>query len=117
VAAVVALDAALETLLLPILYEGIPIPFAGGSKPIGGVLFVATFFHMVLIAASAIVILFVARRLNMKAGELLPRSRGGWVDLFFLMLLLASGLATWFNPLALILFIASGIYLVATELE
>ena len=115
--AVLAVVGGLEALALPFLYKGIPVPYPGGTKPIGGVLFVATFFHLLLITSSAIVVLLVARRLDLRAGEFLPKSRGGWIDLFFLMLLLISGLATWFNPLALILFIISGIYLIATELE
>jgi hypothetical protein len=53
----------------------------------------------------------------MNAGQLLPKSRGGWIDLSLLMVLLVSGFASWFNPSVLILFIISGVYLVATELE
>jgi hypothetical protein len=63
------------------------------------------------------VVLYAARRLGLRAGEILPKSRGGWVDLFFLMLLLVSGLVSWFSPVALVGFIVSGIYLVAAELD
>ncbi len=112
-----AIALALETLAMPIMYKGIPVPYGGGTKPIGGVLFVATFFHLTLLAASAIAILYVARRLGMAPGELLPKSRTGWIDIVFLMILLVSGFVSWFAPLALIFFIISGVYLVASELE
>jgi hypothetical protein len=107
----------LEALTLPVFYKEIPIPLPGGTKPIGGVLFAVTFFHLILITSSVIAILFIARRLGMNAGQLLPKSRGGWIDLSLLMVLLVSGFASWFNPSVLILFIISGVYLVATELE
>ena len=114
---VLAIDAIIEALIMPYLYKGIPMPYSGGTKPIGGVLFVATFFHLLVITASIIVVLYAARRLGLRAGEVLPKSRGGWADLFFLMLLLVSGLISWFNPVALVGFIVSGIYLVAAELD
>jgi hypothetical protein len=115
--AILALDVVLETLAVPILYKGIPLPYGGGTKPIGGALFVATFFHLILIGSSVIVIVLIAKRSGMSTGELLPKSRGGWIDLSFLIVLFVSGLASWFNPLAIVLFIISGTYLVATELE
>jgi hypothetical protein len=83
----------LEALAMRILYQGIPVPFSGGTKPIGGVLFVATFFHLALIAGSIVAVLLIARRTGVVAGELLPKSRGGWVDLAFLMILFLSGFA------------------------
>jgi len=114
---VLAICTVLEAVALPILYKGIPLPYSGGTKPIGGVLFGATFFHLALVVGSVITILVVAKRLGITAGELLPKSRGGWIDLSFLLILLVSGFVSWFIPSALVLFIISGVYLVATELE
>ena len=110
-------DIALEVLAIPFLYEGVPLPFLGGTKPIGGALFVATFFHLTLIIASTIMILIIARRLGIVVEGLLPSSKGGWFDITFLIILAVSGFISWFNPLALLFFIISGIYLVATEIE
>ena len=114
---VLAICTVLEAVALPILYKGIPLPYSGGTKPIGGVLFGATFFHLALVVGSVITILVVAKRLGITAGELLPKSRGGWIDLSFLLILLVSGFVSWFIPSALVVFIISGVYLVATELE
>jgi hypothetical protein len=114
---VLIIDIALEVLAIPLLYESVPLPFPSGAKPIGGAFFVATFFHLILIVASIIAIIIIASRLGIVIEGLLPKSKSGWLDIMFLVILVVSGFISWFNPFAILFFIISGIYLVATEIE
>jgi hypothetical protein len=110
------IDIVLELQLLPLLYQGIPIPFPETSKPIGNTLFSATSLHMTIISSNLLVVMLVLKKSGYKGGSL-PSKPSDWLDLLALLALAVSALAMWFNPAFMGVFIASGAYLLLSEMR
>jgi hypothetical protein len=110
------IDIVVELQALPLLYRGMPIPFPETSKPIGESLFSAASLHMILIGSNLLILMLVLKKAGYK-GESLPSRKSDWLDLFAFLALVFSGLAMWFYPMFMIVFIASGIYLLLTEMR
>lgn len=117
VAAVLSVCYALERMLLPIFYGGLPLPMPYTSKPVGAMLIPVTFLHLTLAVPSLLAVLYVAERAGYNVGSLLPKSREAKVQYGFLMTLFLSGMALWWHPLALFPFIVSGMYLLMAEIR
>ena len=118
VAAVVLLgDYAVERTLLPIFYSWLPLPMPYTSKPIGAMLIPVTFLHLTLAVPSLLAVLYVAEKAGYNVGSLLPKSRDAKIQYGFLMTLFLSGMALWWQPLALFPFIVSGMYLLMAEIR
>ncbi len=113
VVAVIAL--LLEIYTLPKIYEGIPLPFPRTGKPIGGVLFPATFLHIIIGYGGILVILSSIRKAGFNVHGLLPSTKKGVVETIALLIFLLSGFLLWWFPPALIPFIVTGIYLIFLE--
>jgi len=109
-------DIVVELQVLPLLYGGMPIPFPETSKPIGGSLFSAASLHIILIGSNLLIIMLVLKKAGYK-GESIPSRKSDWLDLFAFLALVFSGLAMWFYPMFMIVFIASGVYLLLTEMR
>jgi len=109
-------DLTIEIKLLPLLYEGVPIPFPSTAKPIGNILFSATFLHLTLIAVNLIVVLAVMKRLGYKSG-FLPSKVSDWLDVLAFLIMALSGLLMWFHPIAFLFFLGSGIYIVLADMK
>ena len=109
-------DIIVEARIMPLLYQRIPIPFQMTSKPIGNALFSVTSLQLILITSNILVLVAVLRKAGYKS-DLVPSRIGDWLDLFALLLLGVSGLAMWFNPFFLSLFLAAGAYLVLSEMR
>lgn len=116
VAVLAIIDIVVELQVLPLLYGGIPIPFQETSKPIGSSLFPATSLHIALIGSNLLILMLVLKKARYK-GESMPSKKSDWLDLFALLALAVSGLAMWFYPAFMIIFIASGVYLLLTEMR
>jgi hypothetical protein len=116
IAGIAAVAGALEILLLPFFYGGIPLPLPNSAKPIGGALFVVTFFHLLIISGSLFAFALVLKRFGIES-KLLPKTRNDWIDVLMFFVLLVFGLLTWYNPLALIGVGVAGIYLAFVELK
>lgn len=104
-----------EMYTLPKIYSGIPIPFPETGKPIGGILFPATFLHLLIGYGGLLVILFSARKAGFKVNSLLPSTRKGVTETVALLLLLLSGLLLWWFPHAILPLIIAGVYLLFSE--
>ncbi len=115
-AALAVIDLAVETQILPLLYQEIPLPFPETSKPIGNALFSATSLHLALIASNLLVLTIILKKTGYEGG-FLPSKKVDWLDLFALLMLVASGLAMWFYPIFMLVFICAGVYLVLTEMR
>ncbi|MGQ9542698.1 MAG: hypothetical protein ACUVTM_01225 [Candidatus Bathyarchaeia archaeon] len=111
-----AVDFIVEMKILPLIYEGVPIPFPSTAKPIGGALFSATFLHLTLIATNLIVILAVMKWLGYKS-KFLPSKKSDWLDLSAFLVISFSGLFMWFYPIAFLFFLGSGIYIVLADMK
>ncbi|MBS7650537.1 MAG: hypothetical protein QXI59_04200 [Candidatus Bathyarchaeia archaeon] len=111
-----AIDLTIEIKVLPLLYEGVPIPFPSTAKPIGNVLFSATFLHLTLIAINLIVVLAVMNRLGYRS-SFLPSKSSDWIDLSAFLIMAISGLLMWFYPIAFLFFLGSGIYIVLADMR
>jgi hypothetical protein len=116
-AAVLLGDYAVERTLLPIFYSGLPLPMPYTSKPIGAMLIPVTFLHLTLAVPSLLAVLYVAEKAGYNVGSLLPKSRDAKIQYGFLMTLFLSGMALWWQPLALFPFIVSGMYLLMAEIR
>lgn len=108
--------AVLEILALPFFYEGIPLPLPRTAKPVGGGLFVVTFFHLLIISGSIFGFALVLRRFGID-NRLAPKTKNDWIDVAMFFALLVFGFLTWFNPLALIGFAVAAVYLIFVELK
>jgi len=113
---ILCLDLILEIKLLPLLYGGIPVPFVETGKPIGAVLFHATFFNVLLIAANVFGFAYVLQKAGLSLG-LIPKTRDGWLDTIVLFTFLVSGMAMWYFPIFLLPLVTTGIYLVVGQLS
>ncbi len=113
VVALIALT--IELNILPKIYSGIPLPFQQTSKPIGGVLFPATFLHLLLGYGGMLAILYSAKKAGFKVNGLLPSTKKGFVETTALLILLLSGVILWWFPPAMLTLIITGIYLVFSE--
>ncbi|MEM2122970.1 MAG: hypothetical protein QXE79_04965 [Candidatus Bathyarchaeia archaeon] len=112
---VVVIASIIEVYALPGIYSGIPLPFRTTEKPIGGILFPATFLHLLLAYGGMLTILFSARKAGFKVENLLPSTRKGVTESVALLILLLSGLFSWWFPHALLPFLVAGIYLLFSE--
>jgi hypothetical protein len=113
---VAAVAAVVEILALPFFYEGIPLPLPRSAKPIGGALFVVTFFHLLIVSGSIFAFAIILKRYGVE-NRLAPKGKNDWIDLGMFLALLLFGFLAWFNPLALIGLAVAGIYLVFIELK
>jgi hypothetical protein len=111
----VAIGLIIELAALPKLLEGVPLPFGQTGKPIGGSLFNLTFFHAILVAAVILIAAWLAKRAGFDLG-LIPRTKGDIPSLLAFVAFLSSGFLMWYHPAFLIGLIASGIYLLASEI-
>lgn len=100
---------------LPKIYSGIPLPFPETGKPIGGILFPATFLHLLLGYGGLLTILFSARKAGFKVNGLLPSTRKGIIETIALLILLLSGILLWWFPHAILPLIVTGVYLLFSE--
>lgn len=116
IAAVAAVDILLEKLLLPAFHEGLPLPYPKNPKPIGGALFPAAFFHVLLLSASAFAVALIAEKLGFNLGDFIPKSAEGKASLIAFFVMVSSGIAMWWHPIALLPFIVSAAYLVVVEI-
>ena len=113
---VLIIDIALELLILPTFYKGIPTPFPSTEKPVGSILLPVTFFHLLLALPSLLIILFIAEKIGYKK-NLMPKGMHGWVEIAFLFVLFLSGILMWWFPLAVLPFLIAGTYLVLVEIR
>ncbi len=113
---VVFIDALLEKFLMPLFYEGVPLPYPATGKPIGAALLPATFFHALLISGSVFTIGLMAEKLGFKLDELTPKTTQGKINLIMLFVMLASGMVMWWHPIAFLSFIISAAYLAIIEI-
>ena len=102
--------------VLPSLYQAIPLPLPGTSKPIGGALFSVTSIYVTLIACNIIILLIVLKKSGY-VGKSIPKKNSDWFDLIALLVLGASGIVMWFYPFFLLFFIAAGGYLLFSEMR
>jgi hypothetical protein len=116
VAVLAVIDLIILTQVFPNLYQEIPLPLPETSKPIGGALFSATAIYITLIASNIIILLIVLKKAGYE-GKSIPTKNSDWFDLIALLVLGASGLVMWFYPFFLLLFIASGAYLLFSEMR
>ncbi|HID17418.1 TPA: hypothetical protein EYP26_03900 [Candidatus Bathyarchaeota archaeon] len=117
IAAVAIVDILLEKFLfLPAFYEGLPLPYPKNPKPIGGALFPAAFFHVLLLSASAFAVAFIAEKLGFNLGDFVPKTAEGKASLIAFFVMVASGIAVWWYPIALLPFTVSAAYLVLVEI-
>lgn len=116
IAAVAIVDILLEKFLLPAFYEGLPLPYPKNPKPIGGALFHAAFFHILLLSASAFAVALIAEKLGFNLGDFIPKTAEGKASLIAFFVMAASGIAMWWHPIALLPFIVSAAYLVVVEI-
>ncbi len=113
---VLIIDIAIEFLILPTFYKGIPTPFPTTEKPVGSILLPVTFFHLLLALPSLLIILFIAEKIGYKK-NLMPKDMHGWVEIAFLLVLFLSGMLMWWFPLAVLPFLIAGAYLVLVEIR
>jgi hypothetical protein len=111
-----AIGFAIELAIAPKLLEGIPVPFGRTGKPIGGSLFNLTFFHAILATAIIFLFTYLARRLGFDFG-IIPKSKGEIPGLLAFAIFISSGFLMWYNPIFLVGLLASGIYLLASEIQ
>ncbi|MEM2965063.1 MAG: hypothetical protein QXE22_06420 [Candidatus Bathyarchaeia archaeon] len=116
-AAVLLVDYAVESMTLPIFYSRLPHPMPYTSKPIGAMLIPVTFLHLTLAVPSLLAVLYAAEKAGYNVGGLLPKSREAKIQYGFLITLFLSGMALWWQPLALFPFIVSGMYLLMAEIR
>jgi len=110
------IDVIILTQVLPSLYQEIPLPLPGTSKPIGGALFSVTSIYVTLIASNIIILLIILKKAGY-VGKSIPKKNSDWFDLIALLVLGASGIVMWFYPFFLLFFIAAGGYLVFSEMR
>ena len=115
-AALFIFDGLIEMNVLPMFFRDISIPFKASGKPIGSALFSLTFFHLFLIVLNILAISYVLNRFGFK-NNVYPSSREGKMDFIMIMIFSLSGLAMWYYPIFLILFISTGAYFVDVELK
>ena len=115
-AALVIIDLVVEVTILPLLYRDVPIPFQATAKPIGDSLFSVTFLQLTLIASNILVFIAVLKRIKYRSDSI-PTKNVDWLDLIAFLALAASGLAMWFYPIFLMIFLGAGIYLFLTEMR
>jgi len=106
----------LEIVLLPLLYKGIPVPFAETGKPIGAALVPATFFNVLLIAANVFGFAYILHKAGFNVG-LLPEKRNDWLDVLALLVFLISGIAIWYLPIFFLPLVIAGLYLLMGQLS
>jgi len=114
---VVFIDILLEKFLMPLFYEGLPLPYPATGKPIGAALISATFFHTLLISGSIFAIGLMAEKVGFKLDELTPKTTQGKINLLMLFVMLASGMVMWWHPIAFLPFIITAAYLTIVELS
>ncbi|MEM3440369.1 MAG: hypothetical protein QXQ76_02090 [Candidatus Bathyarchaeia archaeon] len=112
---VAGIGLAIELAIAPKLLEGIPLPFGQTGKPIGGSLFNLTFFHALLATAMILLFAYLAKRIGFDFG-IIPRTRGEAYGLVAFVAFISSGFLMWYHPIFLIGLLASGIYLLASEI-
>ena len=84
--AVLIVDFIIEKMVLPVLYKEIPTPLGYSSKPIGFILLPVTFFHLILVVPSILVILYSAEKAGYNVEDLLPKTRQAKVEFFWMIL-------------------------------
>lgn len=114
---ILVVDIALELLILPIFYRGIPTPFPPTEKPIGGILLPATFFHLLLALPSILLLVYLAGKMGYNVQNITLKIKQGWMEILFLLVLFVSGALMWWYALVLLPFLISGIYLVIAEIK
>lgn len=114
---IIFIDILLEKFLIPLFYEGIPLPYPATGKPIGAVLLPATFFHVLMILGSIFVIGLIADKLGFKFDELIPKTMQGKINLVVFFIMLISGIIMWWHPIAFLPFIITAAYLTITEIS
>ena len=106
-----------ESIVLPSIYHGIPLAFPRTGKPIGGILFPATFLHLLLGYGGLMIILFSAKQAGYNMKGLVPSTKKGMVETISFLILLLSGLLVWWYPIALLPLIICGLYLIISEMK
>jgi len=106
----------LEIKLFPLFYIGIPVPFGETGKPIGAALVPAAFFNVLLIAANILGFAYILDKAGFNLG-LLPKTRNDWIDVLAFFIFLISGMAMWYFQIFLLVFVISGVLLVAAQLS
>jgi len=106
----------LEIELLPLLYKGIPVPFAETGKPIGAGLVPATFFNILLIAANVFGFAYILHKAGFDLG-LTPKTRNDWSDVLAFFIFLISGVAVWYFPIFFLPLAITGTYLIMGQLS
>jgi hypothetical protein len=112
----VVIDLVVELRILPLLYQGIPVPFYVTSKPIGNAVFSITSLRLMMIASNLVVLMAVLKRTGYR-GDFVPSRKGDWLDIFALLLLGIAGLAMWFYPMFFAIFIGTAVYLLLAEMR
>ncbi|MEM2942743.1 MAG: hypothetical protein QXT81_04905, partial [Candidatus Bathyarchaeia archaeon] len=72
--------------------------------------------HMTIISSNLLVIMLVLKKSGYK-GESVPLKPSDWLELLALVAFAASALTMWFNPAFMVVFIASGVYLLLSEMR
>jgi len=106
----------LELELIPLLYRGIPVPFEETGKPIGGILFQATLFNVLLIVTNVFAFAYILDKAGFNIG-LIPKKRNDWLDVLVFFIFLMSGIAMWYIPVFFLAFLVSALLLVAGQLS
>jgi len=114
---IVFIDVLLEKFLLPLFYEGLHLPYPATGKPIGAALLPATFFHALLISGSIFGVALIAEKLEFKLNDLTPKTTQGKISLIMLFVMLISGIAMWWHPIAFLSFIIAAAYLTIIEVS
>ncbi len=115
--AVIIMIILVERIVLPSIYQGIPLQFPRTGKPIGGILFPATFLHLLLGYGGIMIVFYSAKQAGFNMKGLVPSTKKGIIETISFLILLLSGLLVWWFPLALLPLVICGFYLIISEMK
>jgi len=116
IAVLMILNILLVLQILPLFYEGIQIPLQESAKPIGSSLFSLTFFNLFMIIINILIISYILNRFGF-SNKIIPSIFEEKVSIVLLLVFSLSGLAMWYYPIFLIIFVSIGLYLLIIELK